>query len=146
MDKYPSPLYCWQVLKGAPEWWFQTDRPKIKNKMRRRTGFREITLFSHPPLWIFEKSFTRKASAVRCMESLTGFKAAWNEEKALYGADTKTSAVKQGSSPPLLLNGKRNAPETAKGGENCTPSVDKKEVCNCDQTCNPCVCAIGGKL
>jgi hypothetical protein len=140
MSKYSSPSYAWQVLRGQPEWWFQTDRPEIKEKMSRRKGFREITIWSNPPLWIFEKGFTRPTSATRCMESLTGLTAAWNENKALFYADKERSEAKAGSSLAPLLNGKKTSREIEKTPQSCTPPVGKNKVCNCKEACTACAC------
>jgi len=70
-------------------WRFQTDRKEIAHKLKRRKGFREITLASHPPLWIFDKSFERKDRALRCLESLTGSIAKWDEAKEIFYAEVK---------------------------------------------------------
>ena len=68
MDSYNT--YMWQVGSGTGIFRFQTNDPRIADKLRRANNWKQILTYCNKPIWIFEKSFHTPQDARKKLRSL----------------------------------------------------------------------------
>ena len=64
--------YLWQEERGGKNYRVQTDKKEVKDKLKRRKGFRLSAISMNTNLWIFNCEFNRPDIGKKTLKSVTG--------------------------------------------------------------------------